>query len=81
MGTNSSCPLPLDVLQRKVYFFSAPQRASKQLNVFVYFLIGFSVFLLGWPISSFGVVHALIWKTLNELYGQPDICCFTAFCF
>ena len=36
MGTNSSCPLPLDVLQRKVSFISAPQRASSFMCLFVF---------------------------------------------
>ena len=28
--------------------------------------------VLGWPKSSFRLVHTVYWKSLNELFGQPN---------
>ena len=45
--------------------------------------------ILGWPKSSFGFFCKMLWKSLNELYGQPNISflkknlfwCFVPSCF
>ena len=31
--------------------------------------------ILGWPKSSFGLFHSIMWKNFNELFSQPNILC------
>ena len=35
--------------------------------------VRFLLDILGWPKSSFGFFHCILWKTWNELIGQPNI--------
>ena len=31
-----------------------------------------SFYVLGWPKSSFGVFRKMLWKSPNDLFGQPN---------
>ena len=35
--------------------------------------VRFLLHILGWPKRSFGFFHCILWKTRNELTGQPNI--------
>ena len=29
--------------------------------------------IVGWPESSFGFFHNMLWKNLNKLFGEPNM--------
>ena len=41
------------------------------------------IYILGWPKRSFGFFHKILWKNLNELFGQHNtqIYVFFVICF
>ena len=68
-----SLTIPPRLLHRVMGRQEGKQEAASDRDIEPHEEPGFPpLMLLGWPKSSFGFFHKMLWKNLNELFGQPN---------
>ena len=76
--------LPSVLSMFALYFFIHLGALMLSVHIFIIIISSWwikpSIIILGWPKSSFGFFHKVLWKNPNKLFGQPDTMSTFVFC-